>query len=1129
MAVHFIIGGEGSGKTDYIYREMLSISERDRMKTVYYFVPDQATLQAQKELVAMQENGCVMNIDILSFSRLKYRLSEELGDCFATVLDDIGKSMMLKKVLYEHDAELKIYGNKHRKPGFVDEMKSMLSELLRYLVDANRLEELSQSTEDNILSGKLNDLSVILKNFRELLGDRFLTEEDVYSAMCAPIERSEKLRNSVIFLSGFTGFTPSQFLLLRSLMRVSDEITFALTMDAELYGKTIKSHSMFHLTAETIAGIQKIADEEGILFDNSPVLLTGSQKNGALSFLKHNLFRRNNLVYREDVSDVFIRSFANRTEEIRALIIEIEKAVRTEGCRYRDIAVICGDVPQYSQEMLEMMEQAQIPCFIDYKTDIMNDPFVDFIRSALNVLVTDFRMDTVTHYTKNRLSGCDYISACLLDNYMLARGIRGYGAFLKPFTYQYDYKHKDDLDKINAIREQIASDLIPLRDAFRNAATVSDFIRVLYGFLVKHNCYRQMAELSEKVGETKHRISKRKSEEYRRIYEVIMNLLDTMNGLLGSVSITLPEFAEILDAGFREYRLSMIPPEQDCVTVGDVKRSRLNGIRYLFLLGVNDGSIPGTAGSSGILTEKEREQLKAERLELSELPKESLPTEEFYIYLACAKPSDKLMISYRRSNGDGREAKPSYILYRILNLLPKLTIGNEYTEPSLFREIAADRGRRSALRAILSEGVVSDFAKKTLLWFQTGEGQEFVPFNLEDVSEAGKNRLIPESISEDIVRALYGQCLKGSVTMLEEFSKCPFQLFLDRGLSLVERTEFIPYSFDCGNFMHEALYEYSNAVSQDGRKFHELELKQSEDYMQEAIERVLSKDKYDVFRSSNRNSYMVTAMRETLMHYVEVLHEQIAGGNFEPELFEQKFAFSSEDMELSGKIDRVDSCTVSGKNFVKVVDYKSGNSAIEFGRMYLGMQLQLPVYMGEVLRNRPEGTLPAAMFYINLQNPYVEQPNYSGDEEEEQNIMNDERMNAVRPAGIVLKDDTALTSLDHNLPHAMPNYQSKIIPVKVDKSGNISELYEADEMNDIIGFCSQTMHEKAGEIMSGCITRTPLQFSQSTMCDLCNYKDLCRNFEDCNGKYRSIPKIDKNEFMTLIRKEENDDGNSADK
>lgn len=555
MAIRFVIGSEGSGTAEWMHREMLRISEEEPDRAVYCIVPDQATLQAQKELVFKQKNGCVMNIDILSFSRLKYRLAEELGDCFPPVLDDIGKNMLLKKVLVSAEDRLLLYQNKHKKPGFLAELKSMLSELQRYLVDADKLKELSDSEEDPILKGKLSDLSVVLSDFRELLGDRFLTEEDIYSAMCGPVERSVKLRGADLFLYGYTGFTPSQFLLLRSLMRVANTVTFALSMDAELYGKDGVYESIFRMTQRTIDGIRRIAKEEDIA-ELPAVLLKNPPVTDALSFLKNNLFRRNGKKYEDAVSGVSVHSLPAKADEIRFLLTEIERMVQKEGYRYREIAVICGEVQDYALQIEEEAEENNIPCFIDYKSDLMSDPLIDLLRSVFRVFYTDFRSDAVTHYMKNVLSGYSFEDACIMENYLMAKGIRGASAYKKPFRYTYKTGHKNPLDQANAIREKLAGDLIPLYDALRKAADVSESVRILYDFLLKHDCANKLSELSDEAASLPGRKALIKSEEYAKIYKTVIDFLDRMDELMGDMSLPLFELAEVMEAGFAELKLA---------------------------------------------------------------------------------------------------------------------------------------------------------------------------------------------------------------------------------------------------------------------------------------------------------------------------------------------------------------------------------------------------------------------------------------------------------------------------------------------------------------------------------------------------------------------------------------------
>ena len=72
-------------------------------------VPEQFTMQTQKELVMMHPRKGILNIDVLSFERLAYRYWRETGESCAQVLEETGKSLVLRKVSQEKKKELKIW------------------------------------------------------------------------------------------------------------------------------------------------------------------------------------------------------------------------------------------------------------------------------------------------------------------------------------------------------------------------------------------------------------------------------------------------------------------------------------------------------------------------------------------------------------------------------------------------------------------------------------------------------------------------------------------------------------------------------------------------------------------------------------------------------------------------------------------------------------------------------------------------------------------------------------------------------------------------------------------------------------------------------------------------------------
>ena len=125
---------ERKRKTHTIYQMLIEESIKEEDQNYFLIVPEQYTLQTQKDIVDIHPNHGTMNIDVVSFPRLAYRVFEELSYYPDAVLEDMGKRMVLRKILEEEKNQLKIFGSSIQKPGFVENMKSMISELYQYQV-----------------------------------------------------------------------------------------------------------------------------------------------------------------------------------------------------------------------------------------------------------------------------------------------------------------------------------------------------------------------------------------------------------------------------------------------------------------------------------------------------------------------------------------------------------------------------------------------------------------------------------------------------------------------------------------------------------------------------------------------------------------------------------------------------------------------------------------------------------------------------------------------------------------------------------------------------------------------------------------------------------------------------------
>ena len=216
MSLQFIFGNSWSGKSHYLYQHIVEESVKHPEKNYLVLVPEQFTMQTQKDLCMAHPRGGIMNIDVLSFGRLAHRVFEELGQDDRPVLDDEGKNLVLRRIAGNYEEELTVLKGNLKKQGYISEVKSVISEFTQYGVDFDRLDEFMETLNpDSYLYYKLKDIRRVYEGFEDYLKEKYITKEEMLDVLSSVVPQSRILRGSVVAMDGFTGFTPVQNLLLR--------------------------------------------------------------------------------------------------------------------------------------------------------------------------------------------------------------------------------------------------------------------------------------------------------------------------------------------------------------------------------------------------------------------------------------------------------------------------------------------------------------------------------------------------------------------------------------------------------------------------------------------------------------------------------------------------------------------------------------------------------------------------------------------------------------------------------------------------------------------------------------------------------------------------------------------------
>ena len=430
------------------------------------------------------------------------------------------------------------------------------------------------------------------------------------------------------------------------------------------------------------------------------------------------------------------------------------------------------------------------------------------------------------------------------------------------------------------------------------------------------------------------------------------------------------------------------------------------------------------------------------------------------------------------------------------------------------------RGERGEQWYALAKWFLKDDSEKGKEAFEQILTAEFAHYEEEPVSRA-------------IARAIYGRTLEGSVTRLERFAACAYAHFLQYGLRLRERDICGFAEMDMGNIYHEALQIYSVHLKESQYDWFTVPEEIRDDMAKEAFEQAVAEYSVPEAYEAAESRHQLERMQHILQQTVWALTKQVRKGRFVPSEFELSFSREEdleaiqfqldkeEQMKLTGRIDRLDICQEDGRLFVKVIDYKSGNTKFDLVKIYQGMQLQLVVYMNAAIELERKAhpqleMVPGAIFYYHIDDPVIEMQEKSdlSEEEYKQAILK-----ALCPDGLVNRDEDVYRTMDDEFEE-----KSDVIPVQLTKKGTIhernSKVAETMEFDLIQKFVRSRMETCGREIYQGKISVNPYTSGTESSCNYCPYQGVCGLDLKIPGyRVRTLENLKKDEVFDRMQTE----------
>ena len=1120
-------------------------------------VPDQFSLQAERDAFFYLKEKSLMNVKVVDFSSLGAKAVRQTGGRQPELIDKYGRHMLLTRILGKCDEQLSVYRGKSAKNSFVSMLNSAVSELKRYDVSPEALREALGDIEDSsYLKYKIGDILKIYEMYQEAISGKYLDSEDYITFYGDRILEAPMVRESEIWIYGFDTFTPKNMQVIEKLIIASRGVNVVMTYEEgsdvfDLTGYVIKQLSE---TAEKAGHAVRISDMDGekrktvwdlVKSDEAPGAnaCVGGTAAGGGADGGDDVDKRGIQIDAEarvaegmTAAPLTLAATSNMYAEAERAAAYVLDLVRNEGYRFGDIVIVCNDSDTRGGILRRTFVRWGIPVFMDKKRTVLHQQAVSFVLALTEAAVKGYRDEAVMSMIKSGMIGFADEDREKLENYVREFRIRG-TMWKKTFSKGKERYSAEELEQLEAMRERVAGAVEGVKEKMGVRNTAGEKIRGLYSFLEAD------MDMIEKLGEETERQEEmgfvESAAETAQSWNVICGIFDQIVNICGDEKVSGEELLRLLRAGFEEVEIGLVPASPDCVMIGTLQRTRISRLKALMIVGANEGVLPLGKADEGLLSEREKEVLRSMDLEVSKMDETARKEEQIAIYRMLCLPQEHLYVSCCSVDPDGHEARPSEVFSRLKERYsgqPDDTDGSEDAEKSrrvsligdvdasgdFMERVTSKKGTLShmaeALRAYRDGTDIDREWLQVLGWYDEKDSDD-LRLIMRGMDFDNKIRALGDDFADSLYRGDAGE-LAVSASRLEQYSRCPFSHFVKYGLRAEEMRVYEAGAREIGDVYHRCLMEFSRGLTPDrrsgmtvddpGSPWMTVSEEECRARVREIIERDAQRYREGLFTSGGEENYRTERISDICCRIAWAMVQQVRSGSVKSMAFEYPFGAGGAlppievevgdfKVNIQGRIDRLD---VLDGGAVRIVDYKTGSDKIEPEYFRKGYKLQLMVYLKAALgaaANGAEGAVkaePAGVFYFRIKDVDMD-----GDREalpRSAGEFHDRIADAYRLEGIALNDETLINAMDREIDGA-----SHVIPVKISrKDGGYASsaggyLMSREEFDELCEQVDGQVERICAEICRGNVDIRPKREKKTDIEG--NHRTACRY---CG--YRSI-------------------------
>lgn len=1144
MSLRLILGRAGSGKTHLCLEEIRErLREAPEGHPLVLLLPEHATFQVERELAATPGLGGFARAYVVGFRRLAHRVLLDTGGGARPHISELGKRLVLSRLMQEHQNDLKMFHRVSSQRAFAETLAGMIQEFKTYAVSPESLAQTVNSLQASPLSDKLHDLSLLYQDFTQFLAGRYTDPEDSLALLAEKVPQSLLLQGAEVWVDGFTWFNPREMAVLSQMMQTAQTVNITLCLNDAKNPCHEQETALFHRQWLTRRKLIDLAQSRKIEVSETELNSSRRFSRSLLGHVEEQFYSFPPVPFVGEKAGLVLVEAANRRIEVEGIARDIIRLCREEGCRWRDIVILLRDVENYGELVGTVLADYDIPFFSDQHIQPVHHPLAELIRSALETITGNWHYDAVFRCFKTDLFRVSRPEIDELENYVLEFGIRGSRwkntqpwNFIRKFSLDEDAELGEValsyLDHINVIRNQAATPLLQFDQQVKQAKTAVQMTEALYSLLLSLNVpdkLEQWAQAAEVDGDLE------QAREHRQMWNNVIDLFDQLVEACGDEECLLADYAAVMNDGLEGLKLSLIPPGLDHITVSPLDRTSVANVRAVYLPGVNDGVLPMRGRGEGLLTDAERIKVAAVGLELAPGALADTFAERFMVYTALTRAADYLWVSYALADEEGKGLSPSLVISRLKELAGQ-QVKALPLEPALGSEkmyIAHPRSSLSALAAGLrlhkSGQAIAGLWWDVYNWaLQNSAVKAQLGRALAGLFHHNQEASLPVALAG----RLYGPTrkLRGSVTRFESFRACPFRHFSQYGLSLKERAVFKLKAPDLGQFLHAAIKGFGDKMQAAGREWGSVDESEYQSLCEDIVGELAPKLQNEILLSNEQHKHLLKRLTHTVERSVRRLVEFDRASKFKPRALEKSFgrgqgalpplSYQLPDgtsVEIVGQIDRLDTAEHDGRQYILIIDYKSGGAWLKLVDVYHGLKLQLLTYLLVAQRAAEEilgvsDCQPAGILYYFLKNPTVTASNVLSAEEATKEVNNQLKM-----PGWTLADLEVARAIDNTL-----EPKAEFLKLAIKKDGDFysncqAYVKTADEFTLLLDHVEKVLVKTAQNIMTGDISISPYVIDRQSPCSFCRYLPVCQ-FDRLlpENDYRKLPHYDDATMMKVL-------------